>query len=458
MSSGRATVFTLILIGVIFPCFTKSFEDNPAILHDFLSRLEASRVPFYVYEDSEITMDGFHGVICENQQNVDTVLAKAFRGSQWRTFDPLEAELFVVTIPFHQSFFCGEKVNRERELFYKKIENNFEQFWKSFDDHWNRAWKGRNHLERLERAVLKVKEHMSGPLQKDKPHILLSFSWQVSRWNYMTHDTDTSNNVREAERMFPMRFWQLLENVTTLRYEVYGQSPWMDSYAERPREPFTLYSVPWENTRFSLIVPFTTAPGIQFLADPPSYEAWKHSRDLTFWYHTTNHPSAHGGNDLRRFPLKHNETYFVGGSVGFTIPEKEWISGWGRSRFCFIVRGDTPSTHSFAHAIASNCIPIVISDHFDEVALPFGNGRGPPDWLSLEDFAFVFTESVAIAEPGAILAAVSDEASVREKLRALTAIRPLLLYSHPQSKVAEAVAMTVAGSAESKCEAQVPGI
>jgi carbamoyltransferase len=326
-------------------------------------------------------------------------------------------------------------------------------YWKAFDDTWSRKWEGRTHQERMERAVLKIAEHMSYSSRQrhNKPHLMPAFGWHVSRWNYLPHTDDKPGHVREAEKMFPLRLWETyLENVTALRYEVYGMSRHENSYVNvHRREPPSLYTVPWEMTRHSLIVPYTSHPKIPFLPDPASYEDWIAAKDLTFWYHTTQDDSSHGGQKLRRFPITHNQTHFAGGNIGFTIPASEWIEGWRRSRFCFVVRGDTPSSHSFANALMSNCLPIIVSDHFDEVALPFGRGRGSPAWLNLEDFAFVFSETEAMENPGAIAAAVRNEDSVRSKLQALVRVRPLLLYAHPQSAVIEAVAMAAVITLES---------
>ena len=222
-------------------------------------------------------------------------------------------------------------------------------------------------------------------------------------------------------------------------------SRFYNSFQKHVRYPTSLFNVLWETTKSSVILPFNSHPDMPFINDPLSYEDWKKNRDIDFWYRTTKKESAHGGTDLRHLPIKHHDRLFgktnPKNSVGFTLPRHSWFNGWGRSKFCLIIRGDSPSSHAWIHSIRACCIPIFISDHFVDVALPFGEGKGPPFWLKLEDFAFVFGEKRVLENSQRMVQIIENtNATVLErKLKHLLEVRRLLLYDHPQSLVLEAL-------------------
>merc|ERR1711862_365934 len=59
--------------------------------------------------------------------------------------------------------------------------------------------------------------------------------------------------------------------------------------------------------------------------------------------------------------------------------------------------GDTPSSHSFYDTLAANCIPILISDRFKDLALPLAHGdasKGPiRGGIPIESFTHIIPEN-----------------------------------------------------------------
>lgn len=49
----------------------------------------------------------------------------------------------------------------------------------------------------------------------------------------------------------------------------------------------------------------------------------------------------------------------------------EYANTLADSKFCLVIRGDTPSTHALSDALAATCVPIIVSDRFLTVAAPF---------------------------------------------------------------------------------------
>jgi hypothetical protein len=256
-------------------------------------------------------------------------------------------------------------------------------------------------------------------------------------------------NVKEASKIFPHWCWKVLVNVTLVRFEEYAMSPFHNSFRTgrlSGRTPSSLFNVPWELTKQAVTMPFVVHSDMPHVKDL-TYLDWKATRDITFWYHTTKKNSSHGATELRHFPIKHDIVFGNRSSVGFNIPRNEWLQGFSRSKFCLVVRGDTPTSHSWTAALQACCIPVFISDHFAEVALPFGNGSGPPSWLAVEHFAFAVAEKEVLKNPNRMADVVleASEAEVAAKLKGLVEVRRLFMYDHPESLLVKGLVWSQAG-------------
>ena len=65
----------------------------------------------------------------------------------------------------------------------------------------------------------------------------------------------------------------------------------------------------------------------------------------------------------------------------------------GESKYGFHVRGDTPGSHSFFNAIKVGCIPVIISDLFELVVLPFKSK------IDLGKISISFSEAEFLEDP-----------------------------------------------------------
>ena len=121
---------------------------------------------------------------------------------------------------------------------------------------------------------------------------------------------------------------------------------------------------------------------------------------------------------------------FYNSSVGYDIPLKKWINGWRQSKFCLVLRGDTPTSHAFYNAISAACIPVVISNYFKKVGVPF------PHKISLDSIAIDIREQTFLRSPAKVFEMIGNfsEAYLEDKLRNITEIaQPALLYNHNMS-------------------------
>lgn len=80
------------------------------------------------------------------------------------------------------------------------------------------------------------------------------------------------------------------------------------------------------------------------------------------------------------------DVHFTFGSVG-TNGINQAAQGMASSKFCLNIAGDTPSSNRLFDAIASHCVPVIISD---EIELPF------EDILDYSDFCIFVRASDAV--------------------------------------------------------------
>ena len=337
---------------------------------------------FFVYDEQILAMD--LEVICEGDMphDEDLELIRSLRQHHKRTYNPNDAELFVIPIPVFASYSCDEV----------------------------------GHPERLDRAMSALTRSRWFRRYNGSDHIMGAFHWKF-------------NAYCDDELFLPNRWKSVLEEVTMTRYEYYGESKW--EHQQPNRLPLSLYStVQWENTKRSIVVPYVARSPIV----DPSFQDWR-ERPYVIWYHTRKAKSAHGGTELRKRPLTppQNWTHV---SIGYDIPYDEWLAGWSDSKFCLVIRGDTPSSHAFSNAIAGGCIPVIISSYFEQVALPFNTTVGLETFsVRLSEFDWLQGGVTKLVDQLALL----DVGTVKRKLVALRQVQPLLLWNHPQSQVASLV-------------------
>jgi len=118
-------------------------------------------------------------------------------------------------------------------------------------------------------------------------------------------------------------------------------------------------------------------------------------------------------------------------------PLAEYTREVEESRFCLIIRGDTPSSHSFYDAVAANCIPILISDRWSAVASPLSHGLhgNMVGGLPVDGFALTFPEEAWMNDLEKVIARIKEVDQDPEKAvklyQHMQDNRPYLLWSMP---------------------------
>ena len=405
---------------------------------------------FHVYDAPSVLLGGLD-VACDRDQLEDHQLLKLLMAHPRRTTDPARASLFVIGTPILQWWACKRPMTTVDAALREVVASP-----------WFRRRGGHDHL-------------------------LLAHSWRFSVW---------ANKKKGSGVGLMAETWRRLENVTQTRFEYFAMSRWRSSWddtgarrGERDAFDAVRRKLPWlyadehELTKRSVVTPWATPPALPVLTPPPyaalAVAEWR-VRPVALWYHTRTTPFAHKATALRQLPLKQAaqgggwqcgaKTSVVcehpmlsdhgGGSeggdgggggggggtpyrrkcanrttvcdVGYATNASHWLRGWSRSRFCLVLRGDTPSSHALYHAVASGCVPVVASDGFEHVGLPFAAHLAGGS-LRLADFAVTLPEAEFEATPERLMAtllALPDDVIWR-KLRGIRAAQPLLIMTHP---------------------------
>lgn len=261
---------------------------------------------------------------------------------------------------------------------------------------------------------------------KGHNHVLISFNWLSFNKRMAGFIPSLSRNYRR------------IENVTVANhYDPFGclelTEQMQDSYDETETDFAYLFPEELPVTKsFSVGLGGNSAMEIQ----EATYEKFLDSRNFLF-YHSRGpeQPFAYGSTKYRMAPL--NETVIDAlpqSSIGFDISGEEWNREFSSSKFCLVVRGDTPHSHALLRAVRAGCIPVIVSDAYETYAGTFKSS------LSLEDYSIILDEEKVLLDPASEIGTLLDisEDEIKGKLRNLTIAQSIALPDHPGSLFVQA--------------------
>lgn len=355
---------------------------------------------FFIYDTSDFTDDtiNFKNQHCPQADKTDRVFISILQNHHARTHSPEKASIFIIPSLLLESYFCNK----------------------------------RGHAKLIQGIMKALKSSKWFHRSRGADHLIAGWHHAFSAWA-----------INHYSGILPEEFLQLIENVTMTRYEAYGQSKWLRRF-DNALKPFSLFRSPWEVTKRSIIVPYIADDNIPLIE--PYYETWVKRKNM-IWYHTRTAGSAHGATVLRHRPWldpnKFNQERCLSCNIGRgNIDRKLWLLGWSQSRFCLVIRGDTPSSHALYNAIRGGCIPILISHGFDKVSFPFRQHLSERFGSDVIDqFTVRFSES-DWKEGGMPLllsklqTLMQNVTLLKSKLEKIRQVQRLLLWNHPDSQVA----------------------
>ena len=161
---------------------------------------------------------------------------------------------------------------------------------------------------------------------------------------------------------------------------------------------------------------------------PASYERFETMTHYTLFYHIRTQPFVYGSTPYRRAPF-HNITLPYKASIGYDLPPDQWLERFTSSKFCLVIRGDTPNSHSLLRAVKVGCIPVIVCDYYPIFSPTFKTS------LSIHDFSFIWNETDFLRSPQRYLTSLSTlpEWQIRTKLLALPYAQQVTCPDHPDS-------------------------
>lgn len=129
-------------------------------------------------------------------------------------------------------------------------------------------------------------------------------------------------------------------------------------------------------------------------------------------------------------------------SIGWDIPFDVWLEQFTDSKFCLVIRCDTPHTHALSRSIQAGCIPVIIADLLPTFA-PF-----LPATLDVTDYSIMIKNADFIKDPQGKLMKLHNltDEYIKEKIEALRFAQHVLVIpnyvdneNHQESLFVQAV-------------------
>jgi hypothetical protein len=263
-------------------------------------------------------------------------------------------------------------------------------------------------------------------------HVLINFNWLSFDMRMSSFIPALSRNFRRIENVTVANHYDpfgCLELTRRIMGEKQQQQQQQQQQNEHAVEPFH-YLFPIE---LPVTKSFSIGLGVgnTFAIHPPTFQKFVDSENFLF-YHSRGPeaPFAFGSTPYRMAAL--NDTVIAAlpaSSIGFDITKDEWMRAFVSSQYCLVVRGDTPHSHAMINAVRAGCIPVVVSDYYEEYAAPFKST------LSMHDFCFILDEQKFLADPTKellVLKSLPDEV-IKAKLLNLTLAQQVVLPDHQHS-------------------------
>jgi hypothetical protein len=249
-----------------------------------------------------------------------------------------------------------------------------------------------------------------------------------------------------------------VHDITTARIEI----PIMDKEA-KPEEWDMFYwqAATQSRSQCGIVVPYMSDVGSQLQADVGALKEWR-ARQTFLTYRTDGPSTGRQFSNLNCNRCDVNKLRYRSFAVGDAfnghfdsstaakvnlgrVTISEYTEELINSKYCLVIRGDTPSTHALYDTIAAGCVPIIVSDD-KEAAMPFAvsyGAEGPSGGLSLWNFSIRIEEAMWLDDVDSVVRAVMnvDDDQIRSKImvEALANAGHDLLWQIPNSKTAERV-------------------
>jgi hypothetical protein len=218
-----------------------------------------------------------------------------------------------------------------------------------------------------------------------------------------------------------------LENVTVVKdYDMYACVQMSRNQSVDHQDWQKLFFQIQPITKYTFSVGIQAGKSLRYI--PATYEKFSNS-SLFFFFHTRTTEFARFSTPYRRALIPLKDKLAVPVSVGFGLNSTQWTHDMTHSKFCLVVRGDTPNSHTLLRAIKVGCIPVIVSDYYPVYAPTLKSS------LNMEDYSIIIDEKAFLEDPVGSLKIIQGMSSekIKEKLKALAYAQRVSLPDHPDS-------------------------
>uniref|UniRef100_A0A6U5KUZ3 Exostosin GT47 domain-containing protein n=1 Tax=Grammatophora oceanica TaxID=210454 RepID=A0A6U5KUZ3_9STRA len=357
---------------------------------------------FYMYTDDRLTQkalieDILHGprgndsegklaANVKRDADAEILVLQTLENHPMRVYKPKDADLFIV--PLSAAAVVTRGKGKGHPLARKRFKEGFEALFE------NPIWK-------------QTYGHR---------HLLLGLAAQI----YAPH------TAKQLEDFGLSQYYPLLENATIAKdFDSFASKELAESnVAPDFTEYFEQVGHPISKSTFSIgLLPAQDIPYIE-----ASYDKWRQSSNFIFYWTKTFF--VRESTPIRVAPL--DEKVIKGlpkSSIGNNAEYEEWATNFKDSKYCLVIRGDTPHSHALLRSVKVGCIPVVISDTYPTYAPPFKSS------LEMQDFTFTISEREFMKNPLKALKKLEQipEDQIRDKIEALAFVQRVTLPDHPES-------------------------
>ena len=363
-------------------------------LSTIVATLQEVNIRFYMYDHPNITMAGNKGFHRKRKPMLrflnfeganDKQMLEALKESPLRTYNTSEADLFIPPIPM-ASILASTDGN-----FHLPMQTLFEQ--EPFKKH-----QGNN-------------------------HVLISTTFSLYRQNYrsytvMKHWYHRMFNMTVVQSWDPVPYHNAIYHHKTLAYS-FGQNKSTRDEKDK-NNPLSRRSVSvglgMNNKDMNLSF--------------ASVEKFHNSSNFIFYQSRTT-PFFHNSTIYRHAPMNvtQDSGSFPKSCIGWGLDPETWNHEYKNSKFCLVVRGDSPHSKALWRIIRVGCIPVIASNHLPIYAPMFKST------LNMSDYAVIVDEEDLVNDPTMTLLKLNNmtEDEIRVKIMHLAFAQRVIFTDHPRS-------------------------
>jgi len=382
------------------------FSSSPSI-QDLTRMLEGSTTRYYIYNDEKVVLPKIRARAIQNapltwkhnwgKRFADYAMGEirwleALESHPLRTLNISEAAFFITSIPVGAALFWGSKEdlgNAFRAVLNSSVFQRYPERHvaaiatteKVFGSHW---W-GLAHeeMQQFKPATIVRDSDMPGLLD----------------W-YHQHGNPCKNSGIDPKEK------ELFSHAVSLGFGGEGSRP------NNPYHPIDMKS--WNNKTFWFFY---------------------HSRIQASLCNSTQFRHAFFTNETKPAYFDHQPV-----SIGPDIPPEQWIQEFSDSKFCLVIRGDTPGSRALNRAIRAGCMPLIVSD-----ALPIYQPIYHKT-LEYDNFALLVGDDEFLKDPiGSLDKAVASLSltKLRSKIEGLRLMQRIVTADQPDSLFVPAFAREI---------------